>query len=463
MGQYPSHDVEHESCEALVRFVAPGSPADDAGFTPGCIIRSVDGQPVRDIIDWEWLTADDEIVIGYCDADGDEGELELWREPGEYWGFEFEGLVFDEVKRCRNRCTFCFMKQLPKGMRGSLYVRDDDYRLSFLTGTFVTLTNITPDDEQRIVSQRLSPLRVSLQASDAQVRERIIGPHAAHGLAVLDRLLDEGIEFHAQIVLVPGENDGEELDKTLAWAWERPGIENIGIVPLGYTRHQVDFDESFNDPVRAKALLDQIAPYQARALAERGKPWVFAADEFYANAYGSDVIDMIPDASWYGDYDLFEDGLGMIRSFVDDWNACVETGQLESVLAALADAQCEAAIIAGCAQKPFLDPLLARDAQDGRLRALYVSNEYFGGNVDVTGLLVGEDIGRAIAQDCAARSDTGLQTLYLVPRVVLNDDGVMLDGASVADVEKRAGVPLHVVSLSPLDYCKEIESLCTER
>ena len=321
---YPNDDIARASASdtvqgARIAAVEPNTPAYDAGFEAGYIVTSVDGAPVRDIIDWRWLADGESAAIGYIDLDGDAGEVELWREPGQEWGFEFEGLVFDGVRQCRNACTFCFMRQLPAGMRPSLSLRDDDFRLSFLAGTFVTLTNLTPEEEARIIEQRISPLRVSLQASNPNVRARLIGKHARHGLDALDRLLAAGIEFHAQIVLVPGENDGDALVETLQWAYERPGILGIGIVPLGYTRHQTVFDRSFNGKAAAQGVLDLIEPFQTRALAERGEPWVHAADEFYRNAYRDNLLECLPPAGFYGDFAMFEDGIGIIRSTVDDW------------------------------------------------------------------------------------------------------------------------------------------------
>ena len=307
MSQYPPKDFDRDlTCRALVVDVIPESPADDAGFTPGCYVTAVDGTPIRDIIDWRWLTSDDIITVSYIDTDGDMGEVELEREWGEDWGFEFEGLVFDSVKQCRNACTFCFMHQLPKGMRPSLSLRDDDFRLSFLVGTFVTLTNITPDDEARIIEQHISPLRVSLQVINEDVRRRMIGKHAAHGIEVLDRLLAAGIEFHAQIVLVPD-----------------------------YTCHQSRFGHSFNEPEAARAVLELIEPLQQRALAERNTPWVFAADEFYSNAWGTELLDHVPATEHYGDFSLFEDGIGIIRSTVDDWEEAEESGAMGRCTAAL--------------------------------------------------------------------------------------------------------------------------------
>ena len=443
---------------ALVSSVAVDTPAYYAGFEAGCRVVSVDGAPLRDVIDWRWLADGECATIGYIDLDGDEGEVELWREQGQDWGFEFEGLVFDGVKQCRNACTFCFMRQLPDGMRPSLALRDDDFRLSFLVGTFVTLTNLTPEDEARIVEQRISPLRVSLQASNPQVRARIIGKHAQHGIDALDRLLAAGIEFHAQIVLIPGENDGDALAETLNWAYERPGILGIGIVPLGYTRHQSAFAHSFNDACDAQAVLDLIAPFQTRALAERKTPWVFAADEFYRNAHRDDLLDCLPAADFYGDFAMFEDGIGIIRSTVDDWREAERTGAVTRCADALRQTGTVARMIAGYAQREFLESLIAESGIADCFQPLYVQNAFFGGNVDVTGLLVGEDIIAAVrAAEPALHS-----SVFLIPRVIFNDDGVTLDDMTLEDMEKAAGQTLHMVSCTPASYFEEISALAAQ-
>ena len=495
MSQYPPKDAGRlpaEQPRALIVAVEPDSPAYDAGFEPGCLITSADGQPVRDVIDWRWLSGEESVTVGYIDLDGDAGEVELWREAGQDWGFEFEGLVFDGVKQCRNACTFCFMRQLPAGMRPSLTVRDDDFRLSFLAGTFVTLTNLAPADEARIVEQRISPLRVSLQASDPVVRRRLIGKHAQHGIDALDRLLAAGIEFHAQIVLVPGENDGEALAETLAWAYERPGILGIGIVPLGFTRHQTMFDHSFNDERAARGVLAIVEPFQRRAIAERGTPWAFAADEFYRNAYRDDLLEHLPPASFYGDFSMFEDGIGIIRSTVDDWREADRTGSIARCAATLRQAGVRARMVVGYAQKEFLDPLVREAGIADCLQPLYVENAFFGGNVDVTGLLVGADIAAAVMRSlCAARPYVGAQRgqakfverfrlerispraelphtgephretddLFLIPSVVFNDDGITLDGMTLGDMEERAGQTLHMVSCTPARYFDEISAV----
>ena len=515
MAIYPGKEIERDAARAdaaaavwegpaaRIAAVDAESPADDAGFEAGCYLTSVDGEPLRDIIDWRWLSADDVITVGYIDLDGEAGEVELERDPGEDWGFAFDGVLFDRVKLCRNACIFCFMRQLPDDARASLSLRDDDFRLSFLSGTFVTLTNLKPADEARIIEQRISPLRVSLHASDPDLRRRMIGRHAQHGLDALDRLLAAGIEAHGQIVLMPGINDGDALRETLEWAWQRPGINGIGIVPLGFTKHQTELHESFTTPEAARGVIEVIRPFQERARAERGTPWVFAADEFYVNAFGVDTPEHIPPASDYGDYEMFEDGIGIVRSYVDEFNEAVESGLAERTAEALKAAGLTARYVIGEAMQPFLDAMIAASPLAGHLVPLTVKNDYFGGNVNVTGLLCACDIVRAIkkelasktttqaefggdtgcpdrassaraemssghfvrAQDCLSESGypvappPGDSQLFLIPKVILNDDGVTLDDATVQDMETEAGVPLHVVSCNPLDFLPEIIAL----
>lgn len=467
MGVYPPEDVAKEAAKprcgrrkpepprAVVESVVPESPADDAGFTPGCIIASVDGQPVRDMIDWRWLTADDVITVGYIDTDGDAGEVELERYEGEDWGFEFTGVVFDGVKQCRNACIFCFMRQLPDDMRPSLTLRDDDFRLSFLSGTFVTFTNLSAEDEQRIIDQQISPLRLSLHASNPEVRRRIIGRHAPRGIDALENLLAHGIEFHAQIVLMPGENDGDVLRETLEWAYARPGILDICIVPLGFTKHQTCFTKSFNDPVAARAAMDTIVPVQQRALKERGTLWAFAADEFYGNAYGAQLLENLPPSAHYGDFGMFEDGVGIIRSFVDDWEAAEAAGLDAAAARALEAAGMRVRYIAGMATVHFFTPLFARGPLAGVVEPLFVQNDFFGGNVDVTGLLCCCDIVAAIRADAAAHPGW----TYVVPSVIFNDNGVTLDDASLEDMRKAAAAPVAVVSCNATGFLPELVEL----
>lgn len=435
---------------ARIRAIEEGSPADDAGFTPGCVITAVDGHPLRDILDWQWYSDGDAIELSYIDTDGDSGVVELERDEGESWGITFEGAVFDGIRTCRNACVFCFMRQLPKEARDSLVLRDDDWRLSFLQGNFVTLTNLSDEDAQTIIERRISPLRVSLHAVTPEVRAAMIGKHAPRGIEMLERLLEGGIEVHAQIVLVPGMNDGAELSRTLAWAYLREGILNVGIVPLGFTKHQKRFEKSFNDADSARAVIEGVEPFQRHALEERGLPWVYLADEFYCNAFPGDVLTHVPPTSHYGDFSMFEDGIGIVRTQMDEWAACPDA---QTCLAEVLDEEgVRVYYVLGEAQRGVFDALVAASPLSGRLVPLFVANDHFGGNVDVTGLLCGGDVARAIR-------GVSPRDFVVLPRVMLNTDGMTLDDMTVDDIRDTAGMPVSVVSCSVAEFLAEIEEL----
>ena len=446
---------------AVVESVDPESPADDAGFTPGCQVIAVDGHPLRDVIDWRWYTDGYEIDVTYIDTDGDEGTVVLEREDGEQWGFNFTKAIFDDLILCRNACTFCFMRQLPDDARDSLTLRDDDYRLSFLQGTFVTFTNLSDDDKDRIVEQHISPLRWSMHCVTPELRRRVIGRHAQHGIDAAEYLLAHGIELHAQIVLMPGVNDGDELRRTLEWAWGHPGILSVGIVPLGYTKHQTTFEHSFNAPEQSQAVIDCIEPFQKRAMQERDNAWVFASDEFYRNAYPRDLLDHLPPTEFYGDFELFEDGIGIVRSFVDDWESCRD--DQPAAARALEARDARVMLVAGCAQKEFLTPLIEASPLAGRVVPLYVKNDYFGGNVDVTGLLCACDMAPAVRTEAERGAAAGRPYAFAaVPEVVFNADGVTLDGATFDEMEAQAGFPMHVVSCDASSYLPQIVAHCRD-
>jgi putative radical SAM enzyme (TIGR03279 family) len=328
------------------------------------------------------------------------------------------------------------MTQLPKGMRKALYLRDDDYRLSFLQGNFVTLTNLTDHDVQRIVEQHLSPLYVSVHSTEPEVRQTLVCAGEDRALERIDQLLEAGIDLHVQVVLVPGVNDAEHLDRTLTWLAEREGVVSVGIVPLGYTRHQERFSASFNDQVDAALVIQQVQRWQFESRERDGVTWVHLADEFYLNAKAP-----FPTAEWYDDYPQYENGIGLVRSFADEVGALRE--QLSAAVRLLpAEAEAVTLVTGVMAATTVAGALNACDAA-GRVRLLAVPNRFFGGNVSVTGLLTGEDLASAIAADRDRLSHT---TQYLVPDVILNADGVTLDDMTVEELRRASGADLRVVS-----------------
>ena len=426
-----------------------------AGISAGDAILQADGNVLHDILDWHWWADGDVVTLLVRHEDCRIDEVELAREPMQSWGIEFQDPLFDGTMPCCNNCTFCFMKMLPDDARPSLKVRDDDFRLSFIQGNFVTLTNLREEHVERIIQQNISPLRFSLHASNPDVRRALIGPRADRGLSVAQQLLDSGISLHAQIVLVPGVNDGAILEETLRWAYERPGILNVGIVPVGYTRYQTTFSAGFDDPESARAVIEMLEPFRYRAWQERTTPWVYASDEFYRVAYGSKLLEHLPESCSYGDFDLYEDGIGMIRAFVDDWNGSF--GMQKQLSAALSRQGKRIVFASGEATREFIDPLVQASPLAGTMDIIHVKNDYFGGNVNVTGLLCGCDIARSLADHASAHKDEAVYAM--VPNSVLNAEGLLLDGMTLDEVSSRAGMQVHVVSCQPAEAFEQMASI----
>ncbi|MHB9003875.1 MAG: DUF512 domain-containing protein [Coriobacteriia bacterium] len=413
----------------VVSHVDVDSPAARAGIVPGDVILKADSLGLADIIDWRWHTDGARAVLTLDDP---ARTVELTRDPGEAWGVDFYDVLFDRVHTCRNDCAFCFMSQLPKGLRPALYLRDDDYRLSFLQGNFVTLTNLSDADVERIAEQMLSPLYVSLHAVDPDVRARLVCAREDTALQRFDELVAAGIELHVQVVLVPGVNDGEQLDETLRWLAEREGVLSVGIVPLGYTRHQSTFKAGYEDPISSAVVIEQVQRWQFAMRERDGVTWVHLADEFYLNARAP-----FPTTEWYDDFPQYENGIGIVRTFVDDVTARRE--EYVAALAALAADLETVTLVTGMLAATTLAGALQACEGVGRVRVLAVPNRFFGGNVSVTGLLTGQDIARAIASD----ADGGR---YLLPDIVLNSDGVTLDDWDFDRIGQESGADVRLVS-----------------
>ena len=398
--------------------MAPG-PAHTAGLAVGDAVVEVDGHAVRDVIDWWWLTAEDVFTVTVRRGQ-QELALHIESDVATPLGVTFTDVLFDPVRQCDNACAFCFISGLPAGLRPALYVRDDDFRLSFLSGNFITLTNLTGADVARIVVQRLSPLHVSVHAVDPDVRRRLICPTAEdRALEVLDELLGAGIEVHVQIVLVPGVNDRTVLEETLAYLSVRQGVLSVGCVPMGYTAHQTRWNASY-DARAAGEVLSALSAWQSRVRPERGVGWVYAADEFHILANVP-----FPPAAAYDDFCQFENGIGMVAAFSDELPEASRAPGKPST------------VVTGELFAPVLRTLL-RDRGWAGVRVLAVANDLFGGNVSVTGLLGGGDIARAIVADGGAGT-------YLVADVVVNSDGLLIDDVPAAELSARALSDVRVI------------------
>ena len=415
---------------AWVARVEKEGPAWEAGIEPGMRIDSVNGHVLRDIIDWRWEAdgASCDLLV-FDPTDGGAYPCTLERESGEDWGLDFTDVLFDGIRTCVNACQFCFMSMLPEDMRPSLTLRDDDYRLSFLQGNFVTLTNLTDDDVERIIACSLEPMNVSIHAISPEVRRSLIGRNAQRGVDVLERLCEAGIEIHGQVVLCPGINDGEELVRTLDWVEAHPQVTSLAIVPLGYTKHSRRFTRSFSDDVEAsRAVIELIAPYQARARRRWGQTRFQLSDEFYVDARAS-----VPPAETYDGYPQFYDGIGMLRSFLDDISRLRERrpDDIASVGRGLAVRGLRAVLVCGEAARETLD-VLCGCWEDGVISTHAIRNDFFGGDVNVTGLIVAEDLLAQLPEDLS-------DTIVVLPETMFNFDHLTLDGVTETDLAQGLG------------------------
>ncbi len=414
--------------------VAPGSVAGRAGLRRGDRLLRVNGHPLRDVIDFRFYTADDDLTLEVQRADST-STLRLSHGPHDPLGLELLGTGLEQITECNNHCPFCFVTQLPKGMRPTLNIKDDDYRYSFLFANFVTLTNLSEDDWARIEEQHLSPLYVSVHSTDVQMRRKLLGNRFAEDpLAQIDRLNRLGVVVHTQLVTCPGINDGPYLEKSIADLLARfPAVRSIAAVPVGLTRIRTERTMSRGMPLRtfrsdeAARVLEQIEPYQQDNLRRHGVPVVYASDEFYLLA-GRDV----PAAESYDDWSQLENGVGLVRQLLDDWQT------LRSQLPATLPVPRHLSFACATLIAPVLQGIVDEMNGIGNLRVdlHVVPNRLFGSEVTVAGLIVGRDL-------LAALEGRELGDTLVLPRDMFDHTGrLTLDDMTVDDLEAEAGRPI---------------------
>jgi putative radical SAM enzyme (TIGR03279 family) len=441
--------------------IVSGSPAAAADVTVGDELLSVNGVRPMDVIEYQQLVddADPELTLR---RGGLEWTVAVDKRAGEPLGLRLNASIFDRVQTCDNHCEFCFIYQLPPGMRRSLYLKDDDYRLSFLYGNFTTLTRFTELDLSRVVEERLGPLYVSIHATDPSVRSGMLrNERGATSLRWLRALLAHGIEVHGQVVLCPGVNDGAVLERTLAEIVVRyPRLASVGVVPLGLSKFNAETTLRVHTLEEAAADLDIIHTWQEVARARLGRRIFHASDELYLTAGWA-----VPETEVYEDFAQHENGIGMIRAFYDELDLLERgsdpalpdrTGEWRTLPAAPAEGYRAArrttsppanagpaVVITGEYGARVLEPVRERLERlaGRRLRVLSVPNDFFAGNVAVAGLLVGVDVHRAL------EADEGPAGVYLLPDVALSGDR-FLDEMSLAEVAGAARAPLRSVPAS---------------
>ena len=438
----PSCSASAAAPGVVVAAVRPGSDAAQAGLRARDRVLAVNGTVLRDAIDFQFHAADEVLRLD-VEREGLRRTLKVARAGGDL-GVELTPPRPGDIATCANKCVFCFIHQLPKGMRKSLYVKDDDYRLSFLHGNYITLTDLDEAAFDRIVEQRLSPLYVSVHATDPALRHRLLGNprRSAEILPRLERLAKARIRVHAQIVLCPDLNDGAHLARTVAeLAPLHPHVATTAIVPVGLTRHRQRLPSlRVLTSAEAAALVDTVDGWQRDFAATLGSRFVFLADEVYLLAERP-----LPPADAYEGFAVIEDGIGLVRHFEDGWARSLARRQARRVLR-------DVTLVTGEMFAPRLSRLLARLGDGTRARVAAVPNDFFGRGIGVTGLLTGTDIQRHLA------SLGGLGDAVLVPAVTVRDgDGVFLDDVSPADLARDLGVPVKLVAAEPAAL---LDALC---
>ena len=405
--------------------VHPGSIAEELGIAPGTELHTVNGRKLGDFLDWEFLTAEDELVVEAVLPDGDAVAFEIERAEGEPLGVELEPPT---VRRCANRCEFCFIEGLPKGgLRRNLYIRDDDYRLSFAYGNFATLSNLKDRDIARIIEYRLSPLYVSVHATNWAVRRVLLNnPRVPDVIAQMRHLAGHGIQFHAQMVVVPGMNDGAVLEESLSDLWSfGDAVMTTAVVPVGLTQFSHLYTGRTMDREAAGGILAHVDRWSARAAAERGHAWVYGSDELYLLA-GREL----PPAAHYGDFSQIENGVGAVAALRERVAAGIaELPRLDGRRIGIVTGTSMAALM-----PPLLDQIAA--ATGAHLELIPTVNSLFGPTTTVAGLLVGADIRRAL-------SDRADLDLALVPGESINEDGLFLDDDSFVAVRESLPMPVY--------------------
>ncbi len=430
-----------------IESVESDSYAAELGLLAGDRLITINGYEVNDLVDYHSRVDSESLVVEILRADDELWELELEKEPHEDLGLV---VAHPQPHQCGNQCVFCFVHQLPKGMRRSLYIKDEDYRFSYLYGSYITLTNLAETDLQRIIRDKLSPLYISVHATDPDLRETLLGAQVPAILPLLKRLTTAGIELHCQIVLCPGVNDGKALQQTIDdLAVLYPQVISLAVVPVGLTKHRRKLPhlQKMTQP-DAVSCLQLIHKSQQQFLSAHGTRFVFPADEFYLLAQGQ-----IPPFEDYEDFPQIENGVGMIGQFrqqIDEVLLEAEKLELDRVI-----------LVTGCS---FLDELQAFATSLGmktgvELVVVAIQNDFFGAEVTVTGLITGADLQRQL-------QPLELGSGVIVPDVVLQDgQNVFLDDVTIEDVSLALKVPVIAVENSPwgaLDGLEQLSSSTVE-
>lgn len=428
--------------EHIIQSVLPGSIAQELGLEPGDAVLKINGQEIDDIFDYQYLVQDDYIEVTVRAKSGEECVLEIEKDFGEDLGLEFENGLMDEYKSCRNKCIFCFIDQMPKGMRDTLYFKDDDSRLSFLQGNYVTLTNMSDHDIDRIIRYRLEPINISFQTTNPELRCMMLNNRfAGEALKKADRLYEAGIEMNGQIVLCKGINDGAELERTINDLTKYlPYLTSVSVVPVGLSKYREGLYplEPFTKE-DAETVIGCIEKFQRKLYRKHGIHFVHASDEWYLLAERE-----LPEAARYDGYLQLENGVGMLTLLLDEFEDALRTERKRHS----EKIRSEISLATGKLAYPVIRQMAeqAEELCPGLKIHIYeIINHFFGERITVSGLITGQDIIKQL-------KGKALGERLLLPVNMLRDGtDVFLDDVTVGEVEKTLQVPVDIVKSSGYD------------
>lgn len=430
--------------EHIIQTVLPDSIASEMGLEPGDRLISVNGHEIEDIFDYQYYMEDEEVLILIEKKNGEQWELEIGKDADEQLGVTFENGLMDSYRSCRNKCIFCFIDQMPEGMRDTLYFKDDDSRLSFLQGNYVTLTNMSDHDIERIIRYRLEPINISFHTTNPELRCRMLhNRFAGEALKKVDRLFEGGIEMNGQIVLCRGINDGEELERSIRdLTAYLPLLRSVSVVPVGLTRYREGLYplEPFTAE-DARNVLEIIHRWQKKIFAEYGFHFIHAGDEWYLLA-GEEL----PEESRYDGYLQLENGVGMLRLLQDEFEEAYRLLPGDHTVR-------ELSVATGKLAYPYLCMIAEKIREkypEVSVRVYEIENRFFGERITVSGLLTAQDL---ISQ----LKGRELGSRLLIPcNMMKADEDVFLDDFTVGQVEDALQVPVVIVKSSGQDLIKEI-------
>lgn len=420
----------------VIDAIQPGSIAEELEIQKGDVLCAINGTSIRDFVDFQYFTSGNTFTLTIQKPDGQIIDFEIEREDWEPLGLNFHHAFMDKQMACQNKCVFCFIDQMPPGMRKTLYFKDDDWRLSLMMGNYVTLTNLSNTEFQRILDREISPLYLSIHATDPKVRQQMIANPHADILPRLRQLAKAKLPFHGQIVLCPGYNDGTVLHKTLSDLYELlPVLQSVAVVPVGMTKYRQGLAPLRSvDKSIAGQTLDILDEWNAKAIAEYGVAFAFGADELYLKSGYA-----FPPYEYYGDFDQIEDGIGMVVKFIREFEQA-GVQQLDN----------EVGVITGTLFAPVLTDLLHK-WQAQTVSVFPIINQFFGPAITVAGLVTGGDIIDQL-------KNKALPKRLLLPDVMLkHGENRFLDDVSVEQVEQALGRKIQVTGSSGQDFARAIQ------